>query len=151
MKAGTLAALLTATLIAAACHHDPGDTRSSGAPGPIMTSVGPVPGPAEGGQGGSNPFAADRSAGGEGNRLFNQFNCSGCHGDHGGGGMGPSLRDADWLYGSSDAQIFDSIAQGRAHGMPAWAHKLSTDQIWRLVTYIKLLRTANEPNPPVPS
>jgi hypothetical protein len=32
---------------------------------------------------------------------------------------GPSLRDPVWLYGSSDAQVFDSIAKGRSKGMPA--------------------------------
>ena len=39
-------------------------------------------------------------------------------------------------------------AEGRAHGMPAWQPQLTPDQIWKLVTYVKLLRTRNEPNPP---
>ena len=34
--------------------------------------------------------------------------------------MGPSLRDADWIYGSSPANIYSSISEGRAKGMPAW-------------------------------
>jgi Cytochrome C oxidase, cbb3-type, subunit III len=62
------------------------------------------------------------------------MNCSGCHGEHAGGGMGPSLRDVDWLYGGADAQVFDSIAHGRANGMPSWGTKLDQDQIgssWR--------------------
>jgi cytochrome c oxidase cbb3-type subunit 3 len=85
---------------------------------------------------------------GEGRQLFIRFNCSGCHGGRAGGGMGPSLRDVDWLYGSSDAQLFSSIAEGRAHGMPSWHTRLTADQIWKLVTYIKSLRTRNEPQAP---
>ena len=62
--------------------------------------------------------------------------------------MGPSLRDEDWIYGSTDAQVFNSVAEGRAHGMPAWG-KLPEAQIWKLVAYIKSLRTPKEPEPPV--
>ena len=47
-----------------------------------------------------------------------------------------------------DAQLFSSIAEGRAHGMPSWQPRLTADQIWKLVTYIKSLRTRNEPQPP---
>ena len=61
--------------------------------------------------------------------------------------MGPSLRDVDWIYGDRDAQMFSSIAEGRAHGMPSWQPRLTADQIWKLVTYIKSLRTRNEPQP----
>ena len=58
--------------------------------------------------------------------------------------MGPSLRDVDWIYGNDDAQLFSTIAEGRAHGMPSWQTRLTADQIWKLVTYIKSLRTRNE-------
>src|SRR5213593_4313964 len=85
---------------------------------------------------------------GEGRQLFVRFNCSGCHGGRAGGGMGPSLSDADWLYGDAEAQIFSSIAEGRAHGMPAWGTRLNEDQVWKLVAYVKSLRTPNEIQPP---
>jgi cytochrome c oxidase cbb3-type subunit 3 len=62
--------------------------------------------------------------------------------------MGPSLRDTDWLYGSADVQIFSSIVEGRAHGMPSWQTTLTPDQTWKLVAYIKALRTSNEPQAP---
>lgn len=62
--------------------------------------------------------------------------------------MGPSLRDQDWIYGSLDAQVFSSVAQGRAHGMPSWDSKLTDDQIWQLVAYIKSLRSPLEIQPP---
>jgi cytochrome c oxidase cbb3-type subunit III len=64
--------------------------------------------------------------------------------------MGPSLRDVDWIYGDSDANVFSSIAEGRAHGMPAWGTKLPEEQIWKLTAYIKSLRTPLEPDPPKP-
>ena len=62
---------------------------------------------------------------GEGRQLFVRFNCSGCHGGRAGGGMGPSLRDVDWIYGNNDAQLFSSITEGRAHGMPSWQTRLT--------------------------
>ncbi len=113
-----------------------------------MPAVGPVPGPALDDLGPADPYAGNRTAIGEGRQLFVRFNCSGCHGGRGGGGMAPSLRDVDWIYGSSDAQVFSSIAQGRAHGMPTWRHTLTNDQIWKLVAYIKSMRTRNESQPP---
>lgn len=96
-----------------------------------------------------NPYGQEQVVLSEGRRLFESYNCAGCHGDHAGGGMGPSLRDQDWIYGGSSAQIFNSIAEGRAHGMPAWGTKLPEDQIWKLVAYIKSLRTSKEPDSPV--
>jgi len=74
----------------------------------------------------------------EGKVLFNQFNCSGCH-SHGGGGMGPPLMDAEWIYGSEPSNIFETIAQGRPNGMPSFRERLSNDQIWRLVSYVRAL------------
>ena len=112
-----------------------------------IVAVGPIAGPATPRQPG-NPYAKDRTATGEGRQLFVRFNCSGCHGGRAGGGMGPSLRDVDWIYGSSDAQIFSSIVEGRARGMPAWQTRLSSDQTWKLVSYIKSLRSRNEPQAP---
>lgn len=63
--------------------------------------------------------------------------------------MGPSLRDPVWIYGSSDAHIFDSILEGRANGMPAWGTKVPEDQIWKIVAYIRSMRTPEEPDRPV--
>lgn len=140
--------LLLVTSMAAGCGRSPGDIASAGAPAPVFTAVGPIPGPGPDTPAPGNPFSGDRGASGAGRRMFREFNCSGCHGEHAGGGMGPSLRDSDWIYGSDEGQIFSSIAEGRAHGMPAWHTRLSQDQIWRLVAYIKTMRTQNEPEPP---
>jgi cytochrome c oxidase cbb3-type subunit 3 len=96
----------------------------------------------------TNPYAHDLYALAEGRKLFNWYNCSGCHGGHGGGGMGPSLRDSSWIYGDSDAQVFNSIAEGRGKGMPAWGLKVPNQQIWELAAYVKSLRSPLEPDPP---
>ena len=131
-----------------ACSHPPGDLAASSGPPPVRTPVGPVPGTTENPPRPQNPYANNVGAMTEGRTLFVRMNCSGCHGGRAGGGMGPSLRDPDWLFGNSDAQIFSSIAEGRSHGMPAWGTKLTDDQIWKLVTYVKSLRTPDEPQPP---
>jgi cytochrome c oxidase cbb3-type subunit III len=140
------ASLLTGVLALVGCNSSP--SVANGAP-PLPTAVGPVPGGQGSPIGKTNPFAGNPVALQEGRRLFDWYNCSGCHGGHGGGGMGPSLRDTVWLYGSRDEQIFDSIAQGRSKGMPSWGSKIPQDQIWRLVAYIKSMRTPQEPDPPV--
>lgn len=109
--------------------------------------VGPLPGPGKITPR-DNPYKHDEAALVRGRQLFVSFNCSGCHGGHGGGGMGPSLRDKVWLYGSSGGDIFDSIANGRGKGMPAWGTRLPAESIWQITTYIQSLRTDREPDPP---
>lgn len=141
-------ALLVTSIGTGGCDRPAGVDASMAAPPAIRTPVGPVPGPAMNPLRTSNPFGRDRSALAEGRQLFIRMNCSGCHGGRAGGGMGPSLRDVDWLYGDTDAQVFSSIAEGRAHGMPAWGTKLPDDQLWKLVAYIKSMRTPDEPDPP---
>jgi cytochrome c oxidase cbb3-type subunit 3 len=94
-------------------------------PGPPTRHVA-VPGPYEG-----NAYGVS-----EGKRLYNQFNCSGCH-FQGGGGIGPPLMDAQWIYGSAPENIFETIVEGRPNGMPSFRGKLGTDQVWQLVAYVR--------------
>lgn len=135
-------------LMAAGCKqaHTP---VAGGGTSAANTPVGPIPGGVQTVAYRTNPLGDDPVALQDGRRLFNWYNCSGCHGGHAGGGMGPSLRDKDWLYGSRDDQIYDSIAQGRSQGMPAWGSKIPETQIWELVAYIKSMRTPQEPDPPI--
>lgn len=93
-----------------------------------------------------NPYAGDGSAIATGRKLFLHYNCAGCHGGRAGGGMGPSLRDSVWAYGSSDTQLFATITEGRPVGMPAWGGRIPEDQIWQLISYIRSLRTPQEPD-----
>jgi cytochrome c oxidase cbb3-type subunit 3 len=72
----------------------------------------------------------------EGKRLFRWFNCNGCH-SNGGGGMGPPLMDSTWIYGSAPSQVAATILQGRPNGMPSFAGRLSDEQLWQLVAYVR--------------
>lgn len=89
-----------------------------------------------------NPYANNPMAIIQGRKLFNSMNCSGCHAPQGGGGMGPPLSDDQWIYGSSPAQIYLTIAQGRPNGMPAFGSILPDDSIWKLVAYINTLNSS---------
>ncbi|MGE5537540.1 MAG: c-type cytochrome [Gemmatimonas sp.] len=91
-----------------------------------------------------NPFANDPGAAERGMKHFRAFNCIGCHADNGGGGMGPALSNARWIYRSTPANIFLSISQGRANGMPAWGGMLPPNVIWELVSYIESIGNAPE-------
>jgi cytochrome c oxidase cbb3-type subunit 3 len=141
-------AFALAAVLLPACHPGRRDIPQGGAPMMIAAAVGPVPGPKMAVPEQQNPFHGDRSAISEGRTLFDQYNCSGCHGPYGGGAMGPSLRDSVWLYGDTEAQIFDSISEGRNNGMPAWGTKVPEQQMWKIVAYLKTLRTPQEPEAP---
>ena len=103
-----------AVAVAVGCRAAPQPPAVGVAPPIVDAAVGPLPGPPEDDAGPANPFSDDEVALMEGRRFFLAYNCAGCHGEHGGGGMGPSLRDAEWIYGDSDARIAKSIAEGRA-------------------------------------
>ncbi len=100
-------------------------------PGPPVKSTS-VPSPFRG----AAPYEENAYGVSQGKTLYNQFNCSGCH-SQGGGGMGPPLMDAQWIYGSAPEQIFETIAQGRPNGMPAFGNKIVSDQIWQIVAYVR--------------
>lgn len=74
----------------------------------------------------------------EGKRLFAQMNCTGCH-SNGGGGIGPALMDDEWLYGADPATIYQTIVGGRPNGMPSFKDRLSSQQVWQLVSYVRSL------------
>jgi cytochrome c oxidase cbb3-type subunit 3 len=143
--------LLAISLLAfsTGCNQQSTRAAASSALPAMGIPVGPIPGPKQAENLPKNPYSGDRVAITEGRRLFVWYNCSGCHGGHGGGGMGPTLRDPVWRYGSSDAHIFASIAEGRAEGMPAWGTKVPEEQIWKLVAYIKSMRSPQEADPPL--
>src|ERR1051325_7607725 len=84
-----------------------------------------------------NPLANDPNAAQRGMKDFDAFNCSGCHAANGACGMGLSLSDEKWIYRSSPANLYLTIAQGRAKGMPAWGAMLPDRVIWELVSYIQ--------------
>jgi len=82
------------------------------------------------------PYEENAYAVSQGKTLYNQYNCSGCH-FQGGGGIGPPLMDADWIYGSRPANIYETIAEGRPNGMPSFGRKIVPDQIWQITAYVR--------------
>lgn len=86
-----------------------------------------------------HPYLENAWAIAEGKRLYTWLNCAGCHSPNGGGAMGPPLTDEEWIYGAEPENIFATIVQGRPNGMPAWRGKLSNQQVWQLVAYVRTL------------
>ena len=102
--------------------------------------------------GATNPYTGRTDAIVTGRQLFTGMNCSGCHSGYAGGGMGPNLRDSLWIYGSSDADLYATIAEGRPNGMPAWGERLPAQQIWQIIAYLRTLGSNAEPvKPPTPT
>ena len=91
-----------------------------------------------------NPLEGDRNAIATGARIFVAYNCIDCHGADGSGAMGPSFQDGRWRFGGSASEVFESIYQGRPEGMPAWGGRISEEQIWMLVAYVRSL-AGNDP------
>ena len=85
-----------------------------------------------------SPYDGNAWAVSEGKRYFVWFNCNGCHGQ-GGGGEGPALMDERWRYGSEAGNVFASIVEGRPNGMPSYRGKLTQQQTWQLVAYVRAL------------
>src|SRR4051812_16126067 len=86
----------------------------------------------------SNPFAADPRAAAQGAALFERT-CSACHGPGATGGRGPALASGVFQHGGSDNELFATIRAGvPGTQMPPFS-ALPSDDVWRMVTYIKSL------------
>ena len=69
-------------------------------------------------------------------------NCAACHMETGAGARtqgAPALNDAIWLYGGDRETIHTSIYGARYGVMPAWAGRLSEDEIRAVATYVHSL------------
>ena len=86
----------------------------------------------------TNPYAGNRAAEEEGEKIFKE-NCKSCHGEKGAGGFGPKLATTVHKFGGSDAELFASVSGGRPGGMPAFLPQLGKDRVWKAVTYIRHL------------
>jgi cytochrome c oxidase cbb3-type subunit 3 len=132
------AALLLAAVVGCKREQrvfDPGAASSQLASGVALNEVhagGAVPAPS------ASMYEQSAYTVAEGKRLYSAYNCVGCHA-HGGGGIGPALMDAEWIYGSHPEQIYSDIVQGRPNGMPSFAGKIPDYQVWELVAYVRSL------------
>jgi len=148
-SSGALGVLVVA-LCLVSCDRDSSGTHSRELPDVATLQripLGPVPGLAVSTirRDISNPYGANVSALADGQRLYVRMNCVYCHGWDGGGGMGPNLRDSVWRFGGTDADIFNSIYEGRPKGMPAWGAMLPADEIWKLSAYVRTLSSGAPP------
>src|SRR5207237_6758768 len=92
----------------------------------------------------TTPFDGSSQRAAEGGKLFINYTCLDCHGAEGSGAMGPSLQDSRWHFGGTNGEVFQSIYEGRPDGMPAWGGRISDEDIWRLVTYVRGLSNGHE-------
>lgn len=105
----------------------------------VVAAVGAqAPGPPQG-RGRVNPTA----------QLFGEV-CATCHGTTAEAGpRAQSLLADKWLHGSDDEAIAKNIREGfPAAGMPPFKHLLTDEQVWQLVSYLRL-QTANLKGKPV--
>ena len=68
--------------------------------------------------------------------------CSTCHGTDGKGDRAqgaPNLTDADWLYGGTEANIKETLYNGRQGVMPHWNERLAPEMITALAVYVHAL------------
>jgi cytochrome c oxidase cbb3-type subunit 3 len=91
-----------------------------------------------------NPYEGNAEAIATGAKLYISYNCVDCHGADGGGAMAPAFIDSRWHFGGSASQVYESIAQGRPDGMPAWGGLLDQHSIWRLVAYVRSLEKGKD-------
>lgn len=103
-----------------------------------------------------NPYAGQSSALAAGAKLY-AANCASCHGPSGQGtGNIPPISKGP-TQTAPDGEVFWFITSGSpSNGMPAWGEKLSTEERWQVVTFVKSLQnspsatTGNAPAAPMP-
>jgi cytochrome c oxidase cbb3-type subunit 3 len=125
-----------ACLLASACDREARDPRGHPLPenGPVLAAaIDPhLDDPR------AEQYLNNAAAVSNGQTYYKWMNCVGCHGN-GGGGMGPALSDVKWRYGSSMESIVDTITYGRPNGMPAFAARMTPQQIWQVAAYVRTL------------
>ncbi|MFQ6015309.1 MAG: c-type cytochrome [Anaerolineae bacterium] len=84
----------------------------------------------------ASPVASPNPANGE--KVY-AANCSPCHGQNGEGGVGPALKDSEFIKTSDDAAIREIIKEGRLDTlMPPWKDRLSSQEIEDLIVFLKI-------------
>jgi cytochrome c oxidase cbb3-type subunit 3 len=134
----TASLIVTAALIATSCQREKREFPQTASLSQSVAVTELHPG---GGTPPSPPHTADEGNAyslSEAKNLYSAYNCTGCHAN-GGGAIGPPLMDDEWIYGSDPENIFETIVEGRPNGMPAFRGKLSNQQVWQLVGYVRSL------------
>ncbi len=89
-----------------------------------------------------NKRSTDAAAAEKGKVVYEE-NCVACHGDEGQGSVAigldvgaPPLVTANWLFGGDKAALVETITNGRAGVMPAWAKRLDDATVKSLAVYV---------------
>ncbi|MFK8037180.1 MAG: cbb3-type cytochrome c oxidase N-terminal domain-containing protein [Crocinitomicaceae bacterium] len=77
----------------------------------------------------------------KGKKVY-ETNCVACHMANGGGGIGPNLTDANWIYGGDIKGVFHTVSEGAKNGMAAWKDLLGADKIEAVSSYVLSLPLA---------
>ena len=96
----------------------------------------------------AKPVPATEASVAAGQRTYRLL-CSRCHGVAGkgdGGGAGAGGQPADftddtWDFGSTDGEIFAAIQQGTSADMESYAERVTAEDTWNLVNYLRTLKT----------
>ena len=99
------------------------------------------------GQALGNPMEAAADSKATGRQRY-VFMCRDCHGNTGlgdgdmahAGGDVPDFTDDTWLHGPSDGEIFLVIKEGVSADMQPYAARITDEDIWHLVNYLKTLQ-----------
>ena len=94
----------------------------------------------------ANPIESTAESRGIGRQRY-VFMCRECHGNRGrgdgdmahAGGVPSDFTDDVWDHGESDGEIFAVIKEGVSADMQGYANRLSDEEIWHVVNYIKSL------------
>jgi PQQ-dependent dehydrogenase (methanol/ethanol family) len=85
-----------------------------------------------------NPLGDNPAAIAEGQRLYDQT-CQSCHAPAGRGDRGPALDTATFARGNEDGDLFHAIRDGIAGTQMPPFRRLTDQQVWQLVSYIRSL------------
>jgi mono/diheme cytochrome c family protein len=104
-----------------------------------------------------NPISADASSIAAGKMIYRQH-CVKCHGETGNGNTRYSkwntkpadLTDSNRMNKMTDGELFWKISAGR-RPMPAFRNKLTEQQRWQVVNYIRTFATPALPVKPSPT
>jgi cytochrome c-L len=90
---------------------------------------------------GDNPYAGDRQAIAEGERIYGRW-CQACHLPDGTGRIGPSLADDTWSHPRTGTDVgqFEIIYAGGAGAMQAFGNRLDQDEILKVIAFLETLQ-----------
>jgi mono/diheme cytochrome c family protein len=95
-----------------------------------------------------NPIPVSEESITAGRTIYVRF-CASCHGTRGLGDGAAAISDTkpanlvddEWTHGSTDAEIFKTIAEGvpPEYAMEEWLGRVSEEDIWNVINYLRSL------------